>query len=39
MTANDRMSSVDLARCLEAWLATERGRPTAESFLREQAGL
>jgi antitoxin HigA-1 len=29
--------SVDLARRLEAWLATEHGGPTAESFLREQA--
>jgi hypothetical protein len=31
------MSSVDLARCLEAWLATEHGRLTAENFLCEQA--
>ena len=29
--------SVDLARRLEVWPATEHGGPTAESFLREQA--
>ena len=29
--------SVDLARRLEVWLATEHGGPTAVSFLREQA--
>lgn len=28
--------SVDLARRLEAWLATEQGGPSAESFLRMQ---
>lgn len=28
--------SVDLARRLELWLATARGGPTAESFLRMQ---